>query len=80
LISKSSTSPRSVLNFGLDVLLVPEGLLRRGEHRLLERLHDDLAVDALLLAHLLDDTVQIRLHERLLQAGACGVPAGRLKS
>src|SRR5437016_4576906 len=68
------------VELGLDVLLVAEGLLGRRQHRFLERLHDDAAVDALLLAHLLDDAVQVRLHGASLTLCACGGPAGRLKS
>src|SRR5207244_230119 len=68
------------VELGLDVLLVAEGLLGRRQHRLLERLHDDAAVDTLLLAHLLDDAVQVRLHGASLTLRACGGPAGRLKS
>src|SRR5438094_6135794 len=68
------------VELGLDVLLVTEGLLGRRQHRLLERLDDDVAVDALLLAHLLDDAVQVRLHGASLTLRACGGPAGRLKS
>src|SRR6266849_22888 len=54
------------VELGLDVLLVAEGLLGRRQHRLLERLQDDVAVDALLLAHLLDDAIQVRQHGSLL--------------
>src|SRR5581483_3269108 len=50
------------VELGFDVLLVPERLLRRRQHGLFERTDDDLPVDALFLAHLLDDAVQIRLH------------------
>ena len=62
----------------LDLLLVAEGLLGRRQHRLLEGLDDDLAVDALLLAHLLDDAVEIRQHRFLLRlTRARAAPAGR---
>src|SRR5881628_515508 len=65
----------------LDVLLVAEGLLGRRQHRLLERLHDDTAVDPFLLAHLLDDAVQIRQHQASCPPPqACARRAGPPKS
>src|SRR2546426_7443064 len=63
------------VELGLDVLLVTEGLLGRRHHRLLERLDDDVAVDALLLAHLLDDAIQVRQHGSLLASRVCSGPA-----
>src|SRR5256712_10297205 len=63
------------VELGLDVLLVTEGLLGRRQHRLLERLDDDVAVDALLLAHLLDDAIQVRQHGSLLASRVCSGPA-----
>src|SRR5881409_2981652 len=72
--------PQVGVELGLDVLLVAERFMGRRQHRFLERLHDDAAVDTLLLAHLLDDAVQVRLHGASLTLRACGGPAGRLKS
>src|SRR5262249_49913984 len=44
----------------LDVLVGAERALGGRQHGLLERLDDDLAIDPLLLAHLLDDTIEVR--------------------
>ena len=46
----------------LELAVHAEDLLRRGEDRLLERLQEDLDVDPLVLAHLLEHHRQIRLH------------------
>src|SRR5438067_5770947 len=50
------------VELGLDVLLLSEGLLSGREHGVLEGMDDDVAVDPLLLAHLLDDAIEICLH------------------
>src|SRR5205823_15000823 len=68
------------IELGLDVLLQPKGLLGGRQHRVLEGVHDDVPVDALLLAHLFDDAVQIRQHRPLLSPQACAGRAGRAKS
>src|SRR5262249_10092423 len=49
-----------------DLLLRPVGALGRRQHRILQGFHDDPAVDPLLLAHLLGDSIQVRQHRRLL--------------
>ena len=46
----------------LELAVHAEDLLRRGQDRLLERLQEDLDVDPLVLAHLLEHHRQIRLH------------------
>jgi hypothetical protein len=44
----------------LDVLVGAERPLGGRQHGLLEGLDDDLSIDALLFAHLLDDAIEVR--------------------
>ena len=48
------------VELGFDVLVGPERPLGRRQHGLLERLDDDLAIDALLFTDLLDDAIEVR--------------------
>jgi hypothetical protein len=50
------------VELGFDLMLEAERTTRRRQHRLFESGDDDALVDALLLADLLDDAIQIGLH------------------
>ena len=58
---------RLVIERRLELELGAEGLLRRRQDRLFQRLDQDVLVDPLIFSHLLDDhiQVQVRLHRFL---------------
>jgi hypothetical protein len=76
---KQIDAARLLVVFRLELEMGAEGLLRRRDDRLLERLDQHFAVDALVLTHLVDDHIQVRLHG-LFSATASRLGRGRQAS